>query len=131
MTLDGLEILDISDPTHPQRVGGNKNIGQLSVYNSGVVATENEILVAAGYHGLSILSKFQMPTLRVLDRAAGPGIEFTVQGTAGMTVQLQRSPDLRDWSNWGTAIILLLEPTRMTDSQGTGTGSTFYRAVVR
>jgi hypothetical protein len=119
----GLQVIDVSNPANPQRIGGNP-----AVYNylmhSLVVAGTN-VFVAG--NGLVILDLFRVSLrLELLPPKQPGGFRFLVRGHAGLNVRVQRSATLRDWEDWQT-LTLGTTPSELSDlAAGT---HRFYRAV--
>jgi ELWxxDGT repeat protein len=69
--------------------------------------------------------------LTPLGRNKAGGFRLSIGGLPGTTVQLQRSANLRDWSDWGRHFTLGATPTERTDGDANSAGQFFYRAVRR
>jgi len=108
--LDGLHVIDISDPSNPQRDGGNTFISP-----NKVAVRDNDILVSSPSLGLDVNPPIPgiAPGLIILDTFTelriGPAIvevdghlQLPVIGKSGQRVRLQRSVNLIDWEDWQT-----------------------------
>ena len=92
-------VIDLSDPGQPKRIGGSV---PFTARGAAAISGEN-IFVAAGYQGLLALG---LPVQLGDPVRSEPGIfRFSVTGPAGAPLQLQRSDDLRHWSDWRTVTI--------------------------
>jgi hypothetical protein len=121
----GLQVIDVSNPANPQRVGGNS-----AVFSANdLVVAGNKVFVAAGYDGLVILDLFR-PSLRLqLVSPQQPGsFRFLVRGDAGLSVRVQRTANLRDWEDW-QALTLGATPSDLSDLDASTNSHRFYRAV--
>ena len=81
--LSGLHVLDISDPEHPRRVGGNS-----ASMAAGVALHGKRVYVAARWDGLIILNQFK--PLRVMPGPRGPEIHWD-RGTLQFTPTVNAS----------------------------------------
>ena len=121
----GVVVLDVSVPLNPRHVGSN------STYDPNMVAFgQDKVLLAAGIDGLAILNSFAPLNLAPMNWSSASGFTFVVRGTPGLTLQAQRSADLRSWTNWGSQFILAPGPVQLTDAQATNAARFFYRALV-
>jgi hypothetical protein len=57
------------------------------------------------------------------------GFRLSISGTPGATVQLQRSANLRDWSDWGAPFTLGATPIERSDPDATSASQFYYRVV--
>ncbi len=120
-----LDILSVTNPAASVRLS--------SVYDvpgEAVAVSSNKILVAEGRQGLGILEQIPpAPVLGGSPRFDSAGWHFSVFGQAGREIRLQRSTDLRAWTDWktvtatGTWQDVLDQAAALQQSQ-------FYRAVV-
>ena len=121
----GLQVIDVSNPTQPRRVGGNSAFDAFDIIVAG-----NNVFVAAGEQGLMILDLFRAPPLRLEPVSPQqPGaFRFLLHGEAGLTVRVQRSSNLRDWEDW-QPVTLGAAPAELTDPDAGAIPRRFYRAV--
>ena len=116
-------MLDISDPTHLQRVGGNS--AMVGFYGS-IAVSGNHVFVPD--HGLTILDSFRPVRLQPL-LGPGQGIRgLRLEGPRGVDIRLQRSTNLTEWEPW-QVVTLGDVPIDIPDSQAVTTALQFYRAV--
>jgi hypothetical protein len=120
----GLQVIDITDPSHPRRIGGHSGIAVF-----GVAVNESQVFVASDAEGLLVFDLVASPILlEPLDPTPGAGFLLRVHGDAGVTVRVQRSQDLREWTDWQT-VTLDTVPTELSDLESNTTPHRFYRAV--
>ena len=121
----GLQVIDVSDPTQPRRVGGNSAFDAFDITVAG-----NNVFVTAGEQGLMILDLFRAPPLRLEPVSPQqPGaFRFLLHGEAGLSVRVQRSSNLRDWEDW-QPVTLGAVPAELTDPDAGAIPHRFYRAV--
>jgi hypothetical protein len=115
-------VFDVSDPTHPRRVGGN------SAFDAYALAiADGRLHVAAGEQGLVILNLHQPPRFESLhlDRE---GFHLLLRGVTGQMMRLERSRDLRTWEPFATVPIPASGQT-LIDPAATSEPFLFYRAV--
>src|SRR5262249_19957720 len=120
--VSGLQVIDVSDPTQPRRVGGNSAFDAFDITVAG-----NKVFVAAGDQGLMILDLYRAPLRLEPVSPQQPGaFRFLLRGEAGLSVRVQRSSNLRDWADW-QPVTLGAAPAELLDP---GAGAIrFYRAV--
>lgn len=123
-TAGGLQVIDVSNPANPRRVGGNSLVDA-----RGFMVAGTNVFVAAGYDGLVILDLFR-PSLRLelVSPQQPGGFRFLVRGDAGLSVRVQRSANLRDWQDW-QALTLGATPSELSDLDAGAVSYRFYRAV--
>ena len=121
----GLQVIDISNPANPQRVGGNSAFGDAR----DLVVAGTNVFVAAGQAGLVILDLFR-PSVRLepVSPQQPGGFRFLACGDAGLSVRVQRSANLRDWEDW-QALTLGATPSELSDLDASTNSHRFYRAV--
>jgi hypothetical protein len=123
----GLQVIDVSDPAKPRRVGGNSSFD-----GQAVLVGSNHVFVAAGSDGLVILHPFTPlsgPPLSFGRVQAGPtGMDLVLEGLPGLRVDLERSSDLHHWQSW-TNTLLGTSPVGLTDPEANP--RQFYRAIAR
>jgi hypothetical protein len=118
-----LEVIDVSDPANPRRVGGNSLFAA-----SDLIVAGNKVFVAGFEDGLAILDLYR-PSLRLEPVSPQPGgFRFLVRGDAGLSVRLQRSANLRDWEDW-QALTLGATASELSDFDAGPVSHRFYRAV--
>jgi len=120
----GLQVIDVSNPANPQRVGGNSLVDA-----RGLIVAGTNVFVAAGYDGLVIFDLFR-PSLRLepVSTQQPGGFRFLVRGDAGLSVRVQRSANLIDWEDWQT-LTLGTTPSELSDLDAGAVSRRFYRAV--
>lgn len=122
----GVDVIDVSDPSKPWRLGHN------SAFDSfGVAVGADKLVVAAASDGLLVLDMFRLPRLEPVGWSPFGEPKVAVYGTRGMSVQLQRSGNLRDWFNWGAPFILDADPIERIDPEAIPLASFFYRAAAQ
>jgi hypothetical protein len=126
----GLQVIDVSNPANPQRVGGNP------VFNaSSVVVGGEKVYVAAGTNGLAVLNLFvplSGPALWLYSapRLEQNGVRVWVQGLPGLPAQIERSANLLEWQSW-TNGVLGSTPLEFLEAGAGLNPRQFYRAVAR
>lgn len=128
--LFGLQVLEVSNPANPRRVGANKPFKAYAAIISG-----DKVLVAAIQQGLLILNPFAPLSgppisLSAERRPAMNTLDLSVQGLPGLPVQIQRSSDLAVWQLW-TNVVLASTPVEVTDPDASLNSHQFYRAFAR
>ena len=120
----GLQVIDVSNPASPRRVGGDSLVDA-----RGLILAGTNVFVAAGYDGLVILDLFR-PSLRLepVSPQQPSGFRLFVRGDAGLSVRIQRSANLRDWEDW-QAPTLGATPSELSDLDAGAVSDRFYRAV--
>ena len=100
----GLQVIDVSNPANPRRVGGNS-----ALHPSAVAVTDSYVFVAAWSGGLFILNHFtplSAPALSLaLPALEGSSLRVSVQGLPGLRIEVQRSPDLLNWQTWTNGVL--------------------------
>jgi hypothetical protein len=122
----GLQVIDVSDPASPRRVGGNS-----AYFAVDVAVYGDNVFVAGGADGLVIFETFRPPLRLAVPRLSLEGpLTISVAGPAGSTARLQRSTNLREWEDW---VVLPLgeQPTEIGDPEAGIAPQRFYRAVER
>jgi hypothetical protein len=121
----GVEVIDISDPARPRRVGGNSADGGVMNTSSMVVAGDR--VYFAGGPNLTILELCEPPQFEPLHLDAD-GFHLRLRGLTGQMMRLERSTDLLNWIPFVTVPIpaggrTLIDPAATTEP------FLFYRAV--
>src|SRR6185503_13162209 len=95
----GLHVLDVSDPSHPVRLGGiGSNPGSLLFNPSQLLISDNKLFMSAGSQGLLIFDLFHPFELRPITSSdPNATFAFQLQGSRGAEVRVQRSTDLLHW----------------------------------
>ena len=124
----GLLVLDITQPTQPTRITGKDfNVGDQLF---GVSVQANRAYLAAGLAGLLVCNLYpQAP--RILEpsiRTDAAGRHLIFQGQAGQTLQIQKSPELKNWITWQT-VIATGQEQEVLDNTPLATGVQFYRII--
>lgn len=97
----GLEVVDLSDPAQPRRVGWSSGFAA-----NDLALTADKLFVAAGSEGLVVLERFRPPTRLGVPLWREDGVvELRVEGVQGTRVRVQRSENLRDWSDWESVTV--------------------------
>ena len=125
----GLDVIDVSNPANPQRVGGNTRVG--SAFS---VALSGGKVFTVGERGLVILHSFTPLSGPALWFAA-PRLEpntfrLSVHGLPGLPVQIERSVDLLHWQSW-TNGLLGSSPLEFLDPSAGVNPCQFYRALAQ
>jgi hypothetical protein len=117
-----VHVVDLSDPAHPRRVGGNRT------FDAHAVAVHDGRAVVAASDAISILD--QIATLRFgLAQIAPDGtLRLSLSGVGGERVQVQRSANLLDWEDWRS--VVLERTTTELGAEVMNSGRQFYRAFV-
>lgn len=118
----GLEVIDISDPTRPRRVGGNSMVK--SGDKMAIAVANDRVYIAGG--ALTILHKYRPLELQY---GSFPPLEriLRVAGPPKLTARIQRSNDLSKWTDW-LEVSLSENPVAITDPDSISS-SRFYRAI--
>jgi hypothetical protein len=122
----GLTIIDVSKPTDPVVVGGNRlfTAANLSI-------SADKLFIAGGSDGLVILNLFQENgielKLQTISDRSNEFFHFRVQGLVGVSGRIERATQFGDWATW-KPVILGDEPTDFVDPDSE-TESHFYRFV--
>ena len=119
----GLEVFDLSHPDTPALVGANA-----AVDDAWSVLAEAGKLYVRDTFGVVAFNPFVPLRFLSAPRLDATGAHLWLQGGIGQHAQLQRSPDLKTWSNW-QVIDLTGAPTEAIDSQASAQPRTFYRAM--
>ena len=101
--------------------GGPRGIAIDSLARRAYVTTED---------GLAIIDLLPL-RLQALGWSSAGGFRFSICGQPGVSVQLQRSANLRDWADWGAPFTLGTASTERADSEAASANQYFYRAVTR
>jgi hypothetical protein len=125
-SMAGLDILDLSQPSNPVRVGGNTSLKAVQL-----AFTPDLILAAAGTNGCVVLNPFLpgVPAnvrLKLTSGTAQDPAVVEVTGLPGLGVDLQRSADFQNWQTW-TNVTLTTNTVRLQAPQGAP--HQYYRAV--
>jgi hypothetical protein len=128
----GLQVIDVSNPANPRRVGGNSSVGvALSVFVSGNHAFIPYRFVVNGEimnYGLDILNLYTPMSLTVAPAPQTGIFGVSVQGLAGVQVDIERSQDLIRWQKWTNGV---LANTPLTFRDGDTNPRQFYRTLTR
>ena len=119
----GLQVLDITEPVSPLRLGGNSNWTAAAV-----TADSRSVYVASESDGLVIFDLVAPPILFKPINLSPDGFRFSIRGSVGLTVRMQHSEDLLAWLDWRT-VTLDSSPTEIIDSEVSLSKPRFYRAV--
>ncbi|MBI2925577.1 MAG: hypothetical protein HYY24_07725, partial [Verrucomicrobia bacterium] len=124
----GLQVIDVSDPANPRRVGGNSAFDSAFDASAVVVHGDNVYVVAA--EGLVILNTYQ-PSLRLEPpfRLDAAGFHLQLRAESGQAVRLQRSTDLKTWTDWQT-VTGTGSSQPLVDENAGADPVRFYRALV-
>jgi hypothetical protein len=124
----GLQVIDVSDPTNPQRLGGcDAPDNARAVADSGNFAS-----VADGEWGLQIFRFVNTePSVQRLDGTFGltaEGFEAWLDAPAAGTYRVENSGDLRSWESLVT-LSDVAGRVRVVDPAASGAALRFFRAV--
>jgi hypothetical protein len=120
----GLEVFDLSHPDTPALVGANA-----AVDDAWSVLAQGGKLYVRDTFGLAAFNPFVPLRFLSAPRLDATGAHVWLQGGIGQHAQLQRSPDLKTWSDW-QVIDLTEAPIEVIDSQAAAQPRTFYRAMI-
>ena len=126
--ISGLEVMDVSDPSNPRRVGGSK-----AFYGQVLANLGDKLMVTDVETGMTVLNLFAPGPALSLNASPGLGpdtFSLSVRGIPGVPVELERSADLASWQRW-TNLTLGANPLEMMDSVASETSRRFYRATAR
>ena len=94
----------------------------------GVAVNAKNVFVATDADGLAIFDLVAPPIFfEPMDFVDGSGFRFSIQGPVGLTVRVQRSESLTDWSDWQT-VTLGDSPSELKDPEVQVSRFRFYRA---
>lgn len=125
LTDSGLDVLDISDPRQPRKVGKNS-----AVLPGRIVAANGYLFAAPDYQGeLVVLDLFRPFRLGLLGRASSRELRLKVDGPRGVKLDIERSSNVNEWQFW-RSITLGGLPTKVSDPEPAAP-QCFYRAIVR
>jgi len=125
---DALQVIDISDELHPRLVGKNSiaGVGSLAVY-------EEKLYAGANPDGVIIYALFQdnssLVRLEATSRPNAGLFRLSVEGPLGRSVRIQKSTDLKSWSDW-QSVILTSPRTEIFDSDALNVKQIYYRGLV-
>jgi hypothetical protein len=126
-----LDVFDVSNPTHPQRLGGNGSFSN-APFSAHAVFVTGPFVYVASYRGLEILHPFTPltgPALSFAPLQVGQdSVRVQLQGLPGLPVELERSADLRHWQTWTNGVLGSV-PFEFTDPDANS--HQFYRALAR
>jgi hypothetical protein len=125
LNVDRIEVIDISDPAHLRRVGGNS-----AIYACALTVAEDRVFAWTGYPAdtLVTLDLYQPPP-RLEPLQLGPEtFQLRMRGQAGQQVRLDRSRNLLYWEAFATVPIPASGQT-LIDPVATTEPFLFYRAV--
>ncbi len=116
----GIRVYDIGDPTHPREVGGTSAVNTYRLAVAG-----DRLLAAAGVDGLAEFEFFATPLELQALMGTTPGtVNLRLSGQAGVSVAVQRSPNL---GNWQDGQIVTLEAGPVTVTVPATGGREFFR----
>ena len=118
----GLQVLDVSDPANPRRVGGYRTPG---VARS-VAVSGNYAYVADGDWGLQVLRLTVAPYFDHPLRLTAEGFEAWLNAPAAGTYRVEASGDLRSWETLVT-LTNVSGRVRVVDPAALGVPHRFYR----
>jgi hypothetical protein len=126
----GLDVIDVSNPANPQRVGGNPRVS--AAFS---VALSGDKVFTIGEQGLVVLHSFTPlsdPALRFAPAPQPDSARFhlSVQGLPGLSVQIERSADLIHWQSWTNGLLDSVPLEFIDSSPGVNTRQ-FYRALAQ
>jgi hypothetical protein len=120
----GLEVFELSHPDPPALVGVNAALDDAwSVLAQGGKLYVRDSFGVVAFHPFVPLRFLSAP------RLDATGAHVWLQGGIGQHAQLQRSLDLKTWSDW-QLIDLTGAPIEVIDSQAAAQPRTFYRAMI-
>jgi len=120
----GLQVIDVSDPANPRRVGGYDTPGRaVDVAVSGDYA-----YVADGNWGLQILRIEPVPRLDGPFGLTAEGFAAWLNAPVAGTYRVEASGDLRTWETLVT-LTNVSGRVRVVDPAATSAAQRFYRAV--
>ena len=119
----GLEVFDLSHPDTPALVGANA-----AMDDAWSVLAEGGKLYVRDTFGVVAFNPFVPLRFLSATRLDATGAHLWLQGGIGQHAQLQRSPDLKTWSDW-QVIDLTEAPIEVSDPQASAQPRTFYRAM--
>jgi hypothetical protein len=132
-----LVVVDISDPTQPTVLSRNTlfadedRAGSLAVNDDGVF-----VAFRSGWQGpdLVVFNHYHSapgrPEITVSRELAADPLRVKVHTVPGVDVEIQRSENLFDWTDW-IGVRMGPEPLELMDPQSTDASRQFYRALVR
>jgi hypothetical protein len=124
--LNGLQVIDISNPANLQRVGGYNTA---YFYAEGVTVSNHYAYVPYN-EGLMILSLFQpsKPVVRLdpANTVHDGTFHFRVRGPERLTGRVERSSQFGDWLSW-KSITLEADAVELVDSESAPSQQRFYR----
>jgi hypothetical protein len=124
----GLDVFEVSNPVEPRRVGGNAAFR--SAFSELFVSGDN-VFLATSDEGLLVFDLHRdLTALRLEPRVSqSPDtFRFRMYGPAGMSGRIQRSGDLRSWSDW-QPFSLTTPSLDFLDQRDHAMPMRFYRAV--
>ncbi len=92
-----LNVFDIGNPTKPRRISNSAFWGP-----NGIAAANGLLFVSANRYGLSV---FRLIREARLETTVGDVFRLRVKGTPGVSGQIQRSSDLRNWYDWQSIVL--------------------------
>jgi len=121
----GVEVIDISNPSKPRRVGGN-SAAVFGEWASNVVVAGGRLYVTFGPN-FEIMDLYQPPEIEPL-RLDAAGFHLLVRGVTGQMLRLERSRNLLDWETVATVPMPASGQT-LIDAAATLEALLFYRMV--
>jgi hypothetical protein len=121
--LGALEVIDISDPAHLRRVGGNSAVDAWDV-----TVAADKVFVSTSAVSLEILNLYQPPPRLESLRLGLEGFHLLLHGATGQVVRLERSRNLLTWDPFAT-VPIPANGQKLIDPAATTEPFLFYRAV--
>jgi hypothetical protein len=116
-----IEIMDITHPTNPVRVGGHQ-----TGYSRGLHVVGSFIYVADSGEGLKIFERLPRQRLELMG-ADATGVRIRMSGPIGLAGQVQYSEDFESWFNLGNPVSFTADPVSIKDSEPGNRSRRFYR----
>lgn len=113
-------VIDVRNPKSPRRVGGSQLAGGQMVLANCFVH-----VVTSGY--VTLLHEYCQPRFESLSQVNGTTV-IRFRGPPRVPAMVQRSDDLKVWSNW-SAVRFIDGPMVLPDEVST-TGGAFYRLIL-
>jgi hypothetical protein len=117
----GLCALDVSNPAQPRRVASATGFSGVTV-----AVGEHTLCVCSPLDGLLIFDRYEPPP-ELTGRADGTGYRLTVKGEAEQTLVLERSEDLKHWTDW-LGLVASGEAQEILDPIAGKVSGQYYRA---
>jgi hypothetical protein len=127
-----LQVVDVRDATRPRRIGANTSFTAFfGDVPSSMAMAHGKLFLTSGNKGLFILYPYQPILFQQVSRLEN-GIRLQISGPPGVPGRVERSADLRSWTDW-RAVSFAEEPISVIDSDtnsGWPSARTFYRIAV-